>query len=246
MPKKKQRQSEELEPEEYNVEKIVEKRMKFGKVEYFIKWEGYPDSDNTWEPEENLDCPDLISEFNDVKRKSTTNESSNKRKLNGEESTPHIQSSVAITSTSGKRSRGKYEEEILRGFDRGLEPEKIIGATDSGGELMFLMKWKDSDEADLVPSRQANLKCPQIVIKFYEERLTWHTHSSAEEEETQHTSLSTANDHINRSNEINHVSPSEIIQTNVNSIDTNEIGSNMTTITTTEVIQSETISINQA
>jgi len=148
--------------EEYTVEKILDKRIRGGKTEYLIKWEGYPDSENTWEPEDNLDCPDLISAFEE---KSKQKKEEKKRKKEAE------------SSGSGKKKQKLVEDEEgkPRGFERGLQPERIIGATDSSGELMFLMKWKDSDEADLVPARQANVKCPQIVIQFYEERLTWTT-----------------------------------------------------------------------
>lgn len=57
------------------------------------------------------------------------------------------------------------------GFDRGLTPDHIIGATKVQDQIMFLMKWVESDEVDLVESEKANLNCPQIVIKFYEKRL---------------------------------------------------------------------------
>lgn len=55
----------------------------------------------------------------------------------------------------------------------GMEPEQILGATHSNGEIMFLIQWKGTDEADLVPSKLANKKWPQMVISYYESHLAW-------------------------------------------------------------------------
>ena len=47
------------------VEKIVAKRKRQGKVEFLIKWRGYKSDENSWEPEEHLvGCSNVIREYN--------------------------------------------------------------------------------------------------------------------------------------------------------------------------------------
>jgi transposase InsO family protein len=49
---------------EYEVETILEHRKRKGQKEYFVKWKGWPDSYNQWEPEENLvGAPDVLRDY---------------------------------------------------------------------------------------------------------------------------------------------------------------------------------------
>lgn len=141
--------------EEYEVDKIVDDKIEDGEKMYLIRWKGFASDDDTWEPISNLECPDNIKEYERVKKEKKREKANKELK---EE--PKAKVTPAVPTVSG--------------FKRGLEAEKIIGATNEHSELMFLMKWKDEEKADLVPAKEANVKCPQVVIKFYEERLTWH------------------------------------------------------------------------
>lgn len=200
-------ESESSEEEEYVVEKIVDRRERKGKVEYFLKWKGYDSSANTWEPRENLECPELIKAFEDT-RTAAKKEAPKEKEKEKEKKKPGKPSSTSSSkrkadsdaendasdddkdgSASTKSNKSKSatvdndaaaSDDGMNGFEKGYAPEKILGATEANNELLFLIQWKDKDKAQLVSSKEARKHCPQLVIDFYEERLIWQSSDSAE------------------------------------------------------------------
>lgn len=61
----------------------------------------------------------------------------------------------------------------LSGFARGFIAESLIGITQEGNTFMFLVKWQDMDEMEMVPSAEVRKFAPEMMIDFYESRIIW-------------------------------------------------------------------------
>jgi len=70
----------------FAAEKISKKRLRKGKVEYLVKWQGWGPKYSTWEPEENILDARLIDQFNEKQ----------------EQTNPNLQKGVQKTSTKIK------------------------------------------------------------------------------------------------------------------------------------------------
>jgi hypothetical protein len=59
---------------EYEAEAIIDFRLQKRRREYLVKWVGYPDDDNTWEPECNLtECPNLLATYQQSHQQTSVN-----------------------------------------------------------------------------------------------------------------------------------------------------------------------------
>jgi hypothetical protein len=52
--------------EEFEVEKIIDKRVRNGKTEYRVRWAEYGSDADTWEPTTHLHCPEKVQEFESI------------------------------------------------------------------------------------------------------------------------------------------------------------------------------------
>jgi chromobox protein 1 len=102
-------------------------------VEYLIKWEGYPDDENTWQGADDMNCPDLVREFEESETLKGTPKRKKEKRL--------------FSETEPKKKEEKLEtfkesvpdEEY--GIEYGDQPDYIIGARMQRGELYHYVSW---------------------------------------------------------------------------------------------------------
>ncbi|XP_050385184.1 chromo domain-containing protein LHP1 [Argentina anserina] len=90
----------------YEIEAIRRKRVRKGQLQYLIKWRGWPETANTWEPLENLQSvSDVIDAFEESLR------SGKQRKRKRKSGTPHTQ------------PKKKQQQQLLRSTDTVTDEE---------------------------------------------------------------------------------------------------------------------------
>lgn len=92
------------------------------------------------EPIENLECQDLIDEFEAKDDKIVENEQAKK---SASKKKQQSKQPIKTTQKKPKETTRSSQSNVQQrsGFDEGLTVDTILGATDAAGELMFLIKW---------------------------------------------------------------------------------------------------------
>lgn len=218
--------------EELEVEKILERRVLNGVVQYYLKWKGFGDDENTWEPETNLHCDILLEEFekekNDEEKKLhivnrtdkdeknqnkkhdnnliMVNNDKDKTKLHNNDYNHNSQSASCsysytpvetyppmmhvekidksyIDSIHEKEIRNvvdiekywekyKLKENIIDLYPNRI-PEKIVSVSMFHDQVIYLLKWKDSEETLYITFKELKEKFPRILIKYCEQHFAW-------------------------------------------------------------------------
>ncbi|XP_058000373.1 chromo domain-containing protein LHP1 isoform X3 [Hevea brasiliensis] len=93
----------------FEIEAIRRKRVRKGQLQYLIKWRGWPETANTWEPLENLQsCSDVIDLFEESLRSGKSSRK-RKRKYGG----PHNQPRKKLSRSSAGYSITGVEVDVV-------------------------------------------------------------------------------------------------------------------------------------
>lgn len=122
---------------------------------YLIKWKGYNDDGNTWEPETTLNCPDLIDEYH----KSKPDTPSKKRSKTSKDNKSNKKQKKDSKNDKKGEEDGDSETEY--------EVDKILDVYyKKNGKREFLVHWKGYSAQDNSWEPEDNMDCKELIERF--------------------------------------------------------------------------------
>jgi len=164
-------------------EKIIGATNASGKMMLLMKFQGIDELELIVAKKAYSVCPKLVLKFyeeriiwQDIRHtlsNSTGSSDSRVSKKRRKKCTPK-NDAFNVDGEQGGVSEDVTNYVDKNGAPREKVPEEIMDATNSNGQLMLLMKFRGIEKLELVVAKKAYSMCPLLVLKFYEERFTWH------------------------------------------------------------------------
>ncbi|XP_069702012.1 chromobox protein homolog 1-like isoform X2 [Periplaneta americana] len=153
-------EEESAETEEYEVESVVDVKQIRGKRQFRIRWKGYGPDNDTWENEDDLNCPEAIKSFLEKNENKDDIKNENKVKKRGGKG--------ANKSPKKKMKTTAGQNEVSAGDDnKEYEVEKVMEVHfKKNGAREFLIHWKGFSHKEDTWEPESNLNCPDLIEKF--------------------------------------------------------------------------------
>lgn len=144
----------------YAAERIIRKRVRKGKVEYYVKWKGWSQRHNTWEPEENILDRRLIEQFEQSQRSEGGSKRGPKKKEK-KEVPKEVETSVE-TEDEGEESQDEGCPELLPDNKEKLSSKKLDEKNLLEKDSTSLLKEKEYSD---VPKNESIVLIEEPEIK---------------------------------------------------------------------------------
>lgn len=138
-----------LNDDEFEVEKILDRKNTANGVLYKIKWLDWSSKYNEWVPEDDLHCPNLLAEFEATRKKERV-----ERKRKDENPNQPSERSKRSVQVGKKIKKSKISNE-------NQDPQKIIGASELAGKLYYVFEYANGD-TELIDCQNAKKLYPKV------------------------------------------------------------------------------------
>lgn len=169
-PVEREAKKRELAEKDYEVKAIVAKRSVCGRTQYLVRWKGYGTASNTWETDQNLNCPDLIARFESIEaaRRLTSKRSAKEHVGVYGEYNEDVQSVDEVIPKKKQRGDPKKTAKQSAAAQEDYEVERIVDVRSDRNKKVYLVKWKGWPMTSNTWEPRASLNCDVLLKKFEE------------------------------------------------------------------------------